>query len=372
MTFTVTRLDKTADLLALEDEWLALHQQSQADGIFMTFPWVKHWWQHYGADSKLQLLTARSSEGELLGIAPLMIRQHNPKWGLSWRQLEFISSAHHHEHFDFMILHGHEETVRQAFMKEILESIDGWDVCYFSGLVEGSSVLTEIEASKEDWQPYNGEEIIAPYLTLPETTENWLMMLSSSRRQKQRRFMRKLDEQHNWRFDYIRDEAQIIPIFKRMVALHQAKWEADGMLGAFNDPAMVAFYQDVLPAMYKQGFLRLYCMWIDDKPANIMLGYHFRQRTYYYNSGWDSDLTDLPLGHLMTQLVIDDAIASGDTEYSFMWGTESYKYSFGAVDRVHHRHELIRNARVRVQQQGVSFLRRGKNIVSGIADDTED
>jgi CelD/BcsL family acetyltransferase involved in cellulose biosynthesis len=103
--------------------------------------------------------------------------------------------------------------------------------------------------------------------------------------------------------------------------------------------------------------LRLHYMLVDGKIAVVSFGYHYRGRAYDQVSGVDDSIIDIPLGHVMTQYCLEQAIANGNDEYSFMLGTEPYKYSFGAQDRTQYAYDLVVNPRVRVQRKTVKFLR---------------
>src|SRR5882757_2856984 len=64
---------------------------------FVSFDWLIPWWRHLSAQGKrmrdeMFVLAVRSKEGELLGIAPLMLT-HRPNVGpLRFRQLQFFGA----------------------------------------------------------------------------------------------------------------------------------------------------------------------------------------------------------------------------------------------------------------------------------------
>ena len=123
-----------------------------------------------------------------------------------------------------------------------------------------------------------------------------------------------------------------------------------------------------------EGWLRLYRMDINGKPATLLYMYHYRGRAYNQIAGLDESMTEVPLGHVMTQHSIEEAIRDGVDEYSFMWGEEPYKYSFGAQNRIQQAFDLVINARVQFQYKAVDFLRgvktRMKNSSQHSMDDT--
>jgi len=64
----INQVDRFADLQA---EWTDLLGQSSANNPFLSWEWLHAWWVHLAGTRRLQILTARSDDGRLIGIAPL-------------------------------------------------------------------------------------------------------------------------------------------------------------------------------------------------------------------------------------------------------------------------------------------------------------
>src|SRR5215470_17799352 len=56
----------------LRAEWCQMLSQLSFQSVFFTPQWQETWWRHFGATRHLHLLTVRSSDGTLQGLAPLM------------------------------------------------------------------------------------------------------------------------------------------------------------------------------------------------------------------------------------------------------------------------------------------------------------
>ncbi|MEL6526562.1 MAG: GNAT family N-acetyltransferase [Chloroflexota bacterium] len=269
MTLTVTRSESIADLFALEDEWLDLHSRSHAGGIFMTFPWVKYWWTHFCQQDTLQLLTARTADGMLVGIAPMVIRTTNARVGRSWRQCEFLPATYNHrEDLHFIIEPSYEDAVVDAFMNALFSVREKWDVLQFIGLVADTPLYNYLQQSEYTWQIPHGEETLTPYVPLPESIDDWMYMVSKNRRKKQRRYIRQLDDEHTWNFSLVEDQAEFDRVFARLVTLHQQKWESEGLPGAFGE-GKAAFFADVLPKLLAHDMLRMYYLQIDGEIGEV-------------------------------------------------------------------------------------------------------
>ena len=62
---------------ALEPEWNALLQRSDADTIYLTWEYLTTWWEVFGKIRELWILTARDEGGKLIGLAPHMVGPGN-------------------------------------------------------------------------------------------------------------------------------------------------------------------------------------------------------------------------------------------------------------------------------------------------------
>ena len=56
----------------LRAEWSQLLSQLPFQSVFFTPQWQETWWRHFGTTRQLHMLTVRSDEGTLQGLAPLM------------------------------------------------------------------------------------------------------------------------------------------------------------------------------------------------------------------------------------------------------------------------------------------------------------
>ena len=57
-------------------------------------------------------------------------------------------------------------------------------------------------------------------------------------------------------------------------------------------------------------------------------------RIFFYLSGYDAARRFVSPGTLLVGAMLEQAVAEGRTEAHFLRGRESYKYAWGAVDRL--------------------------------------
>lgn len=369
MAITITLSHEIETLQALRDEWIELQSKSSATGMSLAWHWIHIWYKHFKVFGELWLITARE-DGRLIGIAPLMIVEEQPYWGFAWRQIEFIGSPLDQEHLDFIIERGYEKQVISLFTDKLYEHRSQWDVIKLTGLCDTKTPHI-LQQSDREWVKHSKKSMIAPYTELPDTMDEWMLAISRNHRKKLRRYRKKMDEQFpdRWSITQVTLPHELNYTFDHLVRLHQSHWETRGASGTFYYGEFAEYFKELAHCMLENGWLRMYRLDIDGKPCAINFCYHYFERAYNHIAGVDRDITDVALGHIVTHHSIGQAIEEGLSEMTFMWGEMPWKYSFGAVNRVHQAFRLIDSTRVQLQVNIVNELRVVKSHIRKMASD---
>ena len=79
----------------------------------------------------------------------------------------------------------------------------------------------------------------------------------------------------------------------------------------------------------------LYAMRIQEKIVSVVYGFHHRDRTYSYLTGFDPDYRRQSVGTILLGHAIQQSIEQ-HRSFDFLKGEEPYKYRWGAHDQVVH------------------------------------
>lgn len=348
-------------LQSLRDEWTYLQDTSVASCIYLTWQWITLWWQHFGHTGDLWLLEARETDdNRLIGLAPLICVRHQPKYGLPWRQIQFIGVSFTCEHLDFIVEEGREEEVITAFVETLMAHRSRWDVLRLSNLIEGTPTLAILDRMECSWR--TEEPLIAPFIPLPDDWNTYYSTLGRRMRKGQRRRVRRFNEAYpDNAFHCATDSEELDATLDALIRLHQAKWEAAGEEGAFGTPRTQKFWREASRMFLTQDWLRLCCLKADGRIVAANLAYQYRGRVYDYTGGTAEDMMEYDLGHLLNERLIARAIEEGQQEYDFLWGDEPYKYIWRAKDRHNYSRIFVANRRVKMQLILLDTLRRIKS-----------
>src|SRR5690554_1509445 len=84
-----------ADLFQMQSQWDTLLKNSDADPLFMSWPWQASWWEVWGSELGLQLLllAVYDEHGRLVALAPLYLNSFVTPVGWPVKRLHVVGNA---------------------------------------------------------------------------------------------------------------------------------------------------------------------------------------------------------------------------------------------------------------------------------------
>jgi hypothetical protein len=169
---------------------------------------------------------------------------------------------------------------------------------------------------------------VSPFIQLPKTWEEYLLMINGKDRQELKRKMRRLEKT---KFDFSVSTSNDLSRveFDEFVNLHKA---SDFNKDKFMSKKMEEFFWDLICIKFEKWTTKLARLDIDGQSAASLLLFSNENELLFYNSGFDPKLNYYSPGLMLNALLIKDAILSGVKTFDFLRGDERYKYDLGASD----------------------------------------
>lgn len=309
-------LEWHSDLDAIRPEWQALAEQS--GNVFMTWEWADAWRRHLGPHFPLVTALIRRSDGTPQGVLPLYYARRRPlgvlrfvgvgpsdELGPICAPADRIASA--------QVLHDHAGRL----------------------LGSGGVLLAERLGCRPSVASTLGGTVVqrsaTPVVALAgQTYEAYLATRSANFRSQARRCERRLVRDHGLRYRLTTDPDELEGDLRELIRLHHRRW-ANGASDAFTGPRE-AFHLDFARRALENGWLRLWTVELDGRPAAAWYGLRFAGTDYYYQSGREPRYASLKLGFVLLCHTIRSACEDGMTEYRFGLGDEAYKSRFCTSD----------------------------------------
>jgi CelD/BcsL family acetyltransferase involved in cellulose biosynthesis len=332
--YVVEELTRPERFEALRPEWDALVARSDGS-LFQTWEWQWSWWRHFGR-GQLCLLTARR-EGALVGVAPLMLGRY---LGVPLRRLQFIGTLGT-DYLDLVLAREEAAALAPRFLEEIVARRDRWDLVDLQQLRPCSLLATATVLPPCHTLRVPQER--CPYVTLPETWDEFTGSLGKSLRKNIGYYRRLMEREHAFEIETVAN-GRLPEAMEEFFALHQARWRRRRLPGAFAGRRTRRFHHEVAARCLERGWLRLHRLRLDGRTGAVLYCFNHQGKGYYYQGGFEPTLARYSPGTVLTAHAIEDAIRLGAAEFDFLRGDEPYKYAWKAADRENVRLLIWRSA----------------------------
>jgi CelD/BcsL family acetyltransferase involved in cellulose biosynthesis len=313
----------------LRPEWLRLLGEMSFQSVFFTPHWQETWWRHFGAGRQLSLLTVRSDDGRLQGLAPLM-RSND---GTDATRLEFIGDLELCDYSDLLIApHRQDDVVRAIADYLVSQANEDVEIC-LNNLSASSptAALLQNSLTKQGLSVETETIETCPTIVLPADWNAYLAALRGKDRHELRRKIRRAENAAELAYTVTSTPEQLDEDLDTFIALHRMSQQDDKQ--GFMTPSKAAFFEDMAHQLWREGWLELAFLHADDRPIAGLCCMTYGPTYAAYNSGYHPDYGALSAGIVLFADRIRSAIGRGFVAFDFLRGNEAYKYRFGAKDR---------------------------------------
>jgi len=332
MNQQVQDIENTRDFDSLREEWNALLERSSANGVFLTWEWIRTWWTHLAERHQLSIAAIRS-EGRLVGIAPLAIRPAAIKRLFLFSCGEFLGSGTAgSDYLDLIVEKGSEEAVFEALAPDLARANR---MLEFGQLKSGSQAARFAQfLERRGWRSGTTKVGTCPLIDLHgHTWTSYLTSLSSEHRYNVKRKMNSLAKHFEVTFERVENEIQLGPVLAVLIDLHKKRWLEHGDSDAFHTTGHEAFHREFTRLALQRGWLRLYVLRLNGQAASAVYALRYGTTFSFYQSGFDPQYAKQSVGLVAMAYSIKAAIEEGAEEYDFLHGTEAYKFHWANGSR---------------------------------------
>lgn len=333
-------IDTATRFIEIELDWDELYRVDPSATVYLSSRFLAS--IVIRATGKFRILVAWSEDGRCVGAFPLFIKT---RWSKAkkclYNELDMLGHIFDADYTGILCDPAHEAAVCEAFAQEISAMSFGRLILSFfdapaSRLERFCAAFDpeRFEASPCERKINDGQtnNLICPYVDLPDDFPAYLNGLSANARQKLRRLLRQLDsdpELHITRSrleTYQQDATLLSELWFLQYAEHKGQKRA---------AQLTAQFREVIAVGLASGLVYLAVLWRGGKPVAAQANYidPVKGHALFHVGGRDDTVKDLPVGLTLQAHCIRWAIAQGLTRYDFTLGNEPYKYSFGAIDR---------------------------------------
>lgn len=321
-------VSETRGFESLRAEWSDLVDRCAAATVFQTFEWNHAWWMHIGRvriDRRLSIITVRDKSGLLVGLAPFVLSLWH---GTPLKRLSFMGVGAS-DYNDVIVDTAFASSVCDAIYR-FLSTSGSWHIADFTCLREGSQWRSSAPPADADILTADFEHEKCPFLPYPPTsdavrwetiTKGYGMKTWTQIARKERR-LKGLFEVASGKVDAA---GELDDALSTLFELHRRRWNKRWLPGVLSGKNVQDFHRAVSREFLDRGWLRLHYLMLDGEYQALLYCYAFRDRTCFYQGGFEPSLEKHSLGTILMASAIHYSVDEGRGEFDFLRGDEPYK-----------------------------------------------
>lgn len=302
-------------------EWPRLLERDPYRHVFVTPEWCRVWWEEFGAER--QLLVLSFNDPDPVGLAPLVL---DPESAV----LSFLGGD---DLTDYMgpISEGHESqrAIADTLLAFCLDKVPGW--CSLQGRclpVPFSFAEWLVEAADRRKLPFQVDEHeMTAVLGLPDSFDAYLTQIGGSRRHELRRKMRRFEETAPGAVLTSSTPDTLEDDLEAFFAMHRS---SQGEKGKFLGEQRSGFFRRIARTFGPLGMLSLDFLEVGGVRVASTFSFTYSGTFSLYNSAFDAAHASLSPGIMIVVALIRRCIDQGFDRFDFLRGTERYKFDLGA------------------------------------------
>jgi CelD/BcsL family acetyltransferase involved in cellulose biosynthesis len=327
---------------ALAEEWDALVNRSGVERLFLSHAWLRTWWEAFGGDKQLQILTLRK-DAELVGAVPMM-RSRERFYGLKVDSLQSIYNPHT-PRFDFVTAPGWAKDVYRTVWNYLSHRND-CEMIALSQVPAESPTIPAIErlACSDGW--ISGQWIAppSPYIPLSCTHDELLKRLKGGYRYNLRKRYERICKIGPVDVEVITERDLVREAMQDGLRIEAAAWKGESGTAIVSDPAVTEFYTRLAERQADIGQLRLSFLRVAGKRISFSYILCSDNKVYGVKIGYDPQFHTYSPGNMLLNLVLQDACTGGLAEYDFLGVDDEWKMDWTESTRGHRWLFLFRNS----------------------------
>ncbi len=325
----------------LKSEWNELCMNSTSH-VFQTFEWQRLWWKHYGQDKQLFIILFYD-QNKLIAISPFFFDTFKINRLNVFRRLRLIGTSIESDaenksssgygasdYLDLIILPGYENSASENLVNYLFEYPDLYHTIQFDEISNDSNIFKFLLPilSEQECAHKISKRDICPRILVPGTLAEYMKCLSSKIRYQLTKIKKDINDPSLFLVKKVQSVQDLGREFDNFVRLHQQRWNAQGLPGAFVDSRYKKFLQEAVSELLRSGLLHFTSAYSGNNCVAVECAFKYKDYFYDYLKAFDdrSHLAKYRPGRALLLLLIEEAINNNSKVVDLLRGGEPYKF----------------------------------------------
>jgi hypothetical protein len=325
------------ELEEIEEEW-DTGVLELGGSMYMSFSWLRTWWEFYGRGRDLRLFMFRDESG-IAGLIPIYIDSLGI-FPFKLKVARLVGSSLPPKAFNPPVFGKRGREIWQVVIKTLF-SVDGCDLITIGPCSEkhpGFKELSEaalLEKELCDDQVEQVQKDVQTVYHFPATFDEYFESIPAKEKKIRVRKLRELNEAYNVRVEVVNGEKETREEFERFAEAHTRQWNAENRPGHFHAwPRGLEYNRAQVEAQSKRGRVLFFQLWANDKLIANQYTFGFGDTLYAElpTRAFEPEWEKFSLGCTSQVKLIESAINGGFRQMDSGLGQYPYKVLLNGVE----------------------------------------
>jgi len=326
----------------LAQDWQRLTSQDPQAEIFHLWSWASAFSKAYKGTLSPCVFVVRR-EQEVAGILPLVRRGS---------RLEFLGSPHS-DYNDILCEERDAAAVLEVALDSLLRLQADWDYCALDKLPSHSRVVRYWRQLPPRQRKHLQLTFLCPCPTIILNEDKAAMLKKLTGKRDQKHHQKVLQKRGRLTFRHLETREEAREHLRHLFDQHITRYACSGFGSQFLEAEPRNFFEALVDELDPRTQLRFAVLEVDKQPVAYHFGFRQNGKHTHYKPTFDIDHWESGPGDVLLQHLFQYALETGESEFDFTVGDESYKYRF--ANRINRNFTLYID---RYPARAATFLRR--------------
>jgi len=327
----VSVISTRKELLAIEELWNDMIHDSQFNEPFYSWAWYRIWWDHFGKDKELYVITVKDSNGRIMAIAPLMKVKIWLKW-FKVTEIRFIDNSINPRN-NILFRKG-----LKGFMDPIIDFLskhrEEWDLLNFKTMEKDMPYISHLYKclAHHNLRAIRIPGRRSPYIQINGDFQSYMMNnFNSKQRNNILRRVKTIFKKENTKAICYTDQSDMDTAVDLAFQISKSSWKGDIRSDMSNSEDRKKFYINISQYLAKNKNVAIWVLVFQDKTIAVQYQIKSKEKVYLIINDFDQKYQRFAPGIVLLYRVIENChdekkLAefdfSGDNyEYKLKWAT---------------------------------------------------
>lgn len=322
------------DIPFTPDEWNHLAERSPTSTIFQTYEWFECWWDSFGRDGDLLLISVFQGDS-LLGFAPLM---RGKVVGRRPGVLNFVADTHS-DYLDF-ISGIHSSVVIRQVVNYLYHHESSWTELHLRNIPCSSPTVSLIETHFSDSQRLllRGTDMACFSLQIEGRKDNVRRRVNKYSLRRANNYFQRQGTLEVKTIDTVSEGLDLLSAFFNQ---HIQRWESSDTPSLFHDERNRYFYKQLVSQLLPCGWLHLSSATLNERPIAFHFGFNYGESITWYKPSFDPGFAPHSPGKIILRHLMQCSLDGNYKELDFTIGAEPFKERYCDIERVNIQYHIF-------------------------------